>query len=79
MSGELVRENNFIQIFYGDIFHSSLKISPIFYAMKIEKFTKIEKFAKDSMVKEVIHSRTDADSSLHFLSIVSKQTSHSIF
>ena len=39
VSGEVVRENNFIQIFYGDIFHSSLKGSTIFYVItKIEKF-----------------------------------------
>lgn len=67
MSGELVRENNFILIFYGNIFHSSLKRSSVFYVM-----TKIEKFTNDSMVKEVMHSRIDVDNSLHFLSIVSK-------
>ena len=40
VSGEVVRGNNFIQIFYEDIFHSSLKGSTIFYVItKIEKFT----------------------------------------
>ena len=40
VSGEVVRGNNFIQIFYEDIFHSSLKGSTIFYGItKIQTFT----------------------------------------